>query len=146
MSRRLHPSIPAISFIIWWAVASLVFPARMLNSDGDLLRHIGHGEWMLTHHALIRHDPFSWTMAGQPFVGFEYGSQIIYALVHRAAGLAGVAIFAGLLIATAYALLVRFLLSRGVDALLTYLVTVAAAVLGRCTGRRGRTSSRCSLW
>lgn len=130
MSRRLHPSIPAISFIIWWLVASLVFPARMLNSDGDLLRHIGHGEWMLTHHALVRHDPFSWTMAGQPFVGFEYGSQLIYALVHRAAGLAGVTIFAGLLIATAYALLARFLLSRGVDALLTYLVTVAAAVLG----------------
>ncbi len=128
--RRLHPSIPAISFITWWVVASIVFPARMLNSDGDLLRHIGHGEWMLRHHSLIHNDPFSWTMAGQPFVGFEYGSQLIYALVHRAAGLAGVAIFAGLLIATAYALLSRFLLSRGVDALLTYLVTVAAAVLG----------------
>jgi hypothetical protein len=69
-------------------------------------------------------------MGGQPFVGFEYGSQIIYALVHRVAGLAGVAIFAGLLIATAYALLARFLLKVGVDALLTYLVTVAAAVLG----------------
>ncbi len=128
--RRFHPSIPAISFIIWWLVASIVFPARMLNSDGDLLRHIGHGEWMLTHHSLIHNDPFSWTMGGQPFVGFEYGSQIIYALVHRAAGLAGVAIFAGLLIATAYALLARFLLRRGVDALLTYLITVAAAVLG----------------
>jgi hypothetical protein len=130
MNRRFHPSIPAISFVIWWLVASIVFPARMLNSDGDLLRHIGHGEWMLTHHSLIHNDPFSWTMGGQPFVGFEYGSQLIYALVHRAAGLAGVAIFAGLLIATAYSLLARFLLSRGVDALLTYLVTVAAAVLG----------------
>jgi hypothetical protein len=102
----------------------------MLNSDGDLLRHIGHGEWMLAHHSLSHHDPFSWTMGGQPFVGFEYGSQIIYALIHRAAGLAGVAIFAGLLIATSYALLARFLLRRGVDALLTYLATVAAAVLG----------------
>jgi hypothetical protein len=130
VTRRFHPSIPAISFIIWWLVASVVFPARMLNSDGDLLRHIGHGEWMLRHHSLIHNDPFSWTMGGQPFVGFEYGSQIIFALVHRAAGLAGVAIFAGLLIATAYALLARFLLRRGVDALLTYLVTVAAAVLG----------------
>jgi len=130
MTRRLHPSIPAISLIIWWLVASIVFPARMLNSDGDLLRHIGHGEWMLRHHSLIHFDPFSFTKGGQPFVGFEYGSQLIYALVHRAAGLAGVAIFAGLLIATAYALLARFLLSRGVDALLTYLVTVAAAVLG----------------
>jgi hypothetical protein len=130
MSRRFAPSIPAISFIIWWLVPSLVFPHRLLNADGDLLRHIGHGEWMLNHHSLIHTDPFSYTMGGQPFVGFEYGSQLLYALVNRAAGLAGVAILAGLLIATAYALLARFLLSRGTDPLLTYLTTVIAAVLG----------------
>ena len=130
MTRRYAPSIPAISLILWWIVPSLIFPERLLNADGDLLRHIGHGEWMLRHHALIHADPFSFTRAGQPFVGFEYGSQLIFALVHRAAGLAGVAIFAGLLIGTAYALFARFLLSRGADPLLTYLATVAAAVLG----------------
>jgi hypothetical protein len=130
MNRRIAPSIPAISFIIWWIVPTILFPTRLLNADGDLLRHIGHGEWMLKHHSLIHTDPFSYTMGGQPFVGFEYGSQVIYALVHRAAELAGVAIFAGLLIAAAYALLARFLLSRGTDPLLTYLTTVAAAVLG----------------
>jgi hypothetical protein len=128
--RRWAPSIPAMTFALWWIVASIVFPDRLLNADGDLLRHIGHGEWMLRHHALIHHDPFSFTMQGQPFVGFEYGSQLIFALVHRAAGLAGIAIFAGLLIGTAYALLARFLLSRGTDPLLTYIVTVAAVVLG----------------
>ena len=41
---RLHPSIPAIVFIIWWIVASVVFPDRMINADGDMLRHIRHGE------------------------------------------------------------------------------------------------------
>ena len=129
-ARRFHPSIPAIAFIIWWIVASVVFPDRMLNADGDMLRHIGHGNWMLEHGRLITEDPFSFTRGGQPFTAFEYGSQIILALVHNAAGLAGVAIFAGLLIATAYALLARFLLSRGVDAFLAYLVSVAAALLG----------------
>ncbi len=130
MNRRLHPSIPAIAFIIWWIVASVVFPDRMLNADGDMLRHIGHGNWMLEHGRLITQDPFSFTRGGQPFTAFEYGSQIALALAHNAAGLAGVAIFAGLLIATAYALLARFLLSRGVDAFLAYLVSVAAALLG----------------
>lgn len=127
---RLHPSIPAIVFIIWWIVASVVFPDRMINADGDMLRHIRHGEQMLATGGLIHADPFSYTRGGDPFVGFEYGSQLVLALVHRAAGLAGVAIFAGLLIATAYALLARFLLSRGVDPLLTYLTGIAAAVLG----------------
>jgi len=130
MNHRIAPSIPAISFVIWWIVPTILFPTRLLNADGDLLRHIGHGEWMLRHHSLIHADPFSFTRSGQPFVGFEYGSQLIYALVHRAAGLAGVAIVAGLLIAVAYALLARFLLSRGTDPLLSYLTIVAAAVLG----------------
>ena len=130
VSRRYHPSIPAIAFIIWWIVASVVFPDRMLNADGDMLRHIGHGNWMLEHGRLITEDPFSFTRGGQPFTAFEYGSQLTLALVHRTAGLAGVAIFAGLLIAAAYALLARFLLSRGVDAFLAYLVSVAAALLG----------------
>ena len=128
--RRLHPSIPAIVFFIWWIVASVVFPDRMLNADGDMLRHIRHGETMLAQGGLIRFDPFSYTRGGDPFVGFEYGSQLVLALVHRAAGLAGVAILAGLLIATAYAVLARFLLSRGVDALLAYLTGIAAAILG----------------
>ena len=128
--RRHHPSIPAIAFIIWWIVASVVFPDRMLNADGDMLRHIGHGNWMLEHGRLITEDPFSFTKGGQPLTAFEYGSQIVLALVHRAAGLAGIAILAGILIATAYALLARFLLSRGVDAFLAYLVSVAAALLG----------------
>jgi hypothetical protein len=130
MNRRLAPSIPAISFMLWAVVPALLFPGRMLNADGDLLRHIGHGDWMLRHHALVSADPFSFTMGGQAFIGFEYGSQLIFALVNRAAGLAGIALLSGLLIATAYALLARFLLARGTDPFLTYIVTVAAAVLG----------------
>jgi hypothetical protein len=72
MTRRFHPSIPAISFIIWWLVASVVFPARMLNSDGDLLRHIGHGEWMPRRHDLIGNCSFGWTMGDQPLVASGY--------------------------------------------------------------------------
>ncbi|HEU5048867.1 MAG TPA: hypothetical protein VFU00_01020, partial [Gemmatimonadales bacterium] len=128
--RRFHPSIPAIVFVTWWVVAAIVFPHRMLNADGDMLRHISHGRWMLEHGRLITEDPFSFSKGGQPFVAFEYGSQLIYASVFELAGLAGVAIFAALLIATAYALLARFLLRRGVDPLLAYLATIPAAVLG----------------
>lgn len=127
---RWAPSIPAIVFVLFWIAASVIFPDRMLNADGDMLRHVRHGTWMLEHGRMITADPFSFTRGGQPFVGFEYGSQLVYALVHSVAGLAGIAVFAGLLIATSYALLARFLLARGVDALLTYLVAVAAAVLG----------------
>ena len=125
-----YPSIPAVVFAIWGLVVPLVFSDRLLNADGDLLRHLRHGRWMLEHRALIHQDPFSYTRGGDPFTGFEYGSQIAYALAHQAGGLAGVAILAALLIAASYAVLARFLLARGADALLTYLVSIVAAVLG----------------
>ncbi len=129
-SRRFHPSIPAISFIIWLIAASAVFPDRMINADGDMLRHITHGTWMLEHGRLITADPFSFTKPGDAFVAFEYGSQLIYAAMYAIGGIPAVAVLAGLLIATSYALIARFLLGRGIDALLAYLASVGAALLG----------------
>ena len=43
-------------------------------------------------------------MAGRPFIAFEWGSEVVYALAYRAAGLAGVAVLAGLVLALTYAL------------------------------------------
>ncbi len=129
-STRPYPSIPAIIFIFLGFTIPLVFANSLLNADGDLLRHLRHGAWMLEHRSLLHQDLFSYTRGGDPFVAFEYGSQLIYALAHAAGGLAGVAVLASLLIAASCAVLARFLLSRGADALLTYLVSFGAAVVG----------------
>jgi hypothetical protein len=128
--RHRLPSIPALVFIVVLGFALAVFQEPLLNSDGDLPRHLRHGEWMLQHRALITSDPFSYTMAGRPFVGFEYGSQLLYATAHRLGGLAGVTVLAALLIAAAYALLARFMLRRGVEPLLAGGVVVAAMLIG----------------
>ena len=128
--RAGPPSIPAILFITLAVFVPIVLQQPMLNSDGDLARHLRHGRYMLEHGGLIRTDPFSYTRGGAPFVGFEYGSQVIYALAERIGGVAGVAILAGLLIGLTYALLARFLLRRGVEPLLAYLTTILAALVG----------------
>jgi hypothetical protein len=118
-----------IIFVIWAVVVPVGFGFRLLNSDGDLARHLRVGEVMLERGALLREDLFSHTMAGRPFLAFEWGSEVVYAAVYRGAGLAGVAIFAGLLLALTYALLARFLIRRGGDPLLAYVISMAAAVL-----------------
>jgi hypothetical protein len=79
---------------------------------------------------MLRTDIFSYPMAGQQFLPFEWLSEVCHALVYRAAGLPGIAVFSGLLIGFTYALLVRFLLRRGVDPLLAFIVTMASAVGG----------------
>lgn len=123
------PSPPAVIFLLFAGVAAFGAQREILNLDGDLPRHLRHGEFMLAQHALIRSDPFSFTRAGQPFVPFEYGSQLIFALVHRAGGLAGVALFSALVIGLSWALTCRFLLRRGVDPALALLVTAMGGVL-----------------
>jgi hypothetical protein len=128
--RAAPPSIPAVVFVIVAVLVPIGLQQPLLNSDGDLARHLRHGRYMLEHGGLIRADPFSYTRPGAPFVGFEYGSQVLYSLAERLGGLPGVAILAGLLVGLTYALLARFLLKRGVDPLLAYLTTVMAALAG----------------
>jgi hypothetical protein len=128
--RLAPPSIPALVFGILALAVPILLQKPMLNSDGDLARHLRHGQYMLEHGDLIRSDPFSFTRYGQPFLGFEYGSQLLYALAERVGGLAGVAVLAGLLIAVTYGLLVRFLLARAVDPLLACVITGVAIALG----------------
>lgn len=134
MTRPLRlswrPSLPALAFGLSALAAPLMFPVRFLNGDGDIARHLRHGEVILRAGDVIRADPFSYTMHGQPFVGFEYGMQVVMALAHRIAGLAGITILGSLLIGAAYGLLARFLVKRGVDPRLAFVVTVAAALLG----------------
>jgi hypothetical protein len=124
------PSIPAIVFILLATLVPVGLQKPMLNSDGDLARHLRHGQYMLEHGELIRADPFSFTRPGAPFIGFEYGSQLLYALAERVGGLPAVAILAGLLIALTYALLTGFLLSHRVDPLLACLTVALAIALG----------------
>jgi hypothetical protein len=124
------PSIPALVFGILALAVPILLQKPMLNSDGDLARHLRHGHYMLEVRDLIRSDPFSFTRPGAPFIGFEYGSQLLYALAERIGGLPGIAILAGLLIALTYMLLTRFLLRRGVDPLLACLTVALAIALG----------------
>ncbi|HET7469308.1 MAG TPA: hypothetical protein VFJ81_06505 [Gemmatimonadales bacterium] len=129
MSRRARPSLFDIIFTIWALVVPIGFGYRLVNSDGDMARHIRLGEVILDQGHLPRTDLFSHTMGGKPFIAFEWGSEVLYALAYRLAGLVGVVTLSGLTLALAYALVARFLVRRGGDPLLAYLVSMAAAVL-----------------
>src|SRR5918993_4385905 len=96
--RRLIPSPMALIFILLALAVPLLLQKPLLNSDGDLARHLTHGRYMIEHGQLIRADPFSFTRPGASFVGFEYGSQLLYALAERVGGLPAVAVFAGVFV------------------------------------------------
>ena len=39
------------------------------------------GQWMLAHHAVIRHDVFSYTVAGRPWLAEEWGFEVLLAWI-----------------------------------------------------------------
>jgi hypothetical protein len=128
-ARSARPSLYDIIFIFWAIAIPLGFSNRLLSSDGDLARHLRLGEVMLEQHAVLRQEFFSHTAAGRPFLAFEWLSEVVYAGAERIGGLALVAIVASLLLALTFTLVARFLIKRGADPLLAYLVSMAAAVL-----------------
>ena len=126
----LIPSIPDLVFVglsgLQVAAASLI----LLNRDGDLPRHIAVGKVMLANRALVQQDFFSHTAYGQPFLAYEWLTQLIFAAVHQVAGLDGVAVLTAVVIAFAYALVAGFLIRRGVAMDLVVVTIAAAALLG----------------
>jgi hypothetical protein len=126
---RWHPSLPAVLFLLWALLIPLFEAGPMVNADGDPARHVRHGETILARHDVIRADPFSFTRPGGRFVGFEYGSQVLYALSHRLGGTAGMAVLATLVISGTLAMLAWWLLRRRVDPLQVVLTTLLVAIL-----------------
>ena len=127
---RLIPTSAAALFSLLALIVPIELSAQLLNSDGDLARHLRVGAYILARRSLFYADPFSYTKFGQPFVPYEWLSEVIYALANQLAGLAGVAVLAGLIIAGTYALVTGLLAARGVDPLLALGTGVLAAVAG----------------
>lgn len=127
--RTLKISTVDLTFAIWAIAVPVVFGSSLVNTDGDMARHLVVGEHLLRNGWIVN-DVFSLTRSGEPFLAHAWLSQVLYASFHELGGIAGVAIGAGLIIAAAYALVVLFLRRRGVDPCLAYLIGMAAAVIG----------------
>ena len=129
MKREYHPSLPAFLFLLLALLVPLFEGDSMVNADGDPARHVRHGETILRQHDVIRADSFTLTKANQPFVGFEYGSQVLLALSHRLGGTVGMAVLTTLIVAAMLAMILHWLMRRGLDPLLGVLATILVAAL-----------------
>jgi len=85
-------------------------PFNLLN-DADTLWHIVAGRWIIEHHALPLHDPFTHTIPGGTWVPHEWLAEIVFAAVYDWLGWGGIIAATGLATAAAFALLTRALQS-----------------------------------
>jgi len=87
------------ALIVWLFVAGSGW--QVLLADGDTGWHIRAGEYILAHREVPHADLFSFTRPGAPWCAWEWLSDVLFALAHRAAGLKGVVLLAGAVIASA---------------------------------------------
>jgi hypothetical protein len=106
---------PVVSWPSIVAVLALMLPLRarlLLLNDPDTYLHIAAGRWMIAHHALPLHDPFSYSMPGAAWVVHEWLSELVLASAYDWLGWPAVALLAMLCFAASLALLTRRLLEH----------------------------------
>lgn len=87
-----------------WVFVAVVLPMMALQGSLgtiDLAYHIRLGEIMLHTHAFIRHDAFTFTAGGTPWLDQQWGAQLLFALVYRGLGWPGLAFLQSLLASVA---------------------------------------------
>ena len=119
----LLPNLAAILTVATLFFCLFVFGAgQQLFRDSDSGWHIRNGEWILNHQALPHADPFSFSKSGDPWIAWEWGSDVLMAAAHRLDGLRGVATLFIFLLAMCTWLSCRLHFQAGGDFFITALL------------------------
>src|SRR5580704_14804632 len=125
--RLLVPSLADLLFvalIAWLFLSSGAAGWQSLLVDADVGWHIRTGEYILDHHQVPHHDLYSFSKPGAPWYAWEWLSDVIDALLFRWAGLKGIVLAAGVIIALYATTLMRRIVDAGAHLFVALLVTL----------------------
>lgn len=100
----------------------------MLNTDGDLGRHLALGSYILQTRSVPNRDMFSFTRLGADRPPYEWLSQVAFAAAYRLLDLDGVVLWTSFQIAAAFSAVYLDALGRSRAPVLSFLVASWAAV------------------
>jgi hypothetical protein len=125
--RLLIPSLADflfIALIAWLFMSSGAHGWQSLLADADAGWHIRTGEYILDHHQVPHHDLYSFSKPGAPWYAWEWLTDILDGLLFRWAGLKGIVLAAGALIAFFATTLMRRIVDAGAHLFVALLVTL----------------------
>jgi len=123
-ANRLLPSLQDVIFLVVFLF--LIVGGKDLLGDPDTAWHIGVGRYILETGTIPDTGIFSFTAAKMPWMAHEWLSEVIFAAIHKLAGLNGIVLLAALAIAFTNSIFLGFLLSRGTNTVLALILTIAA--------------------
>ena len=135
-ARWLAPSLSDVIFgalLLWLLLFTIHSDGTLgLLQDSNTGYHIRTGDFILEHRAIPHSDIFSFSKPGQPWFAWEWLSAVLFALVYQSAGMKGLIVFTGTIVALSNLVLLRHMLWRGANALVAivvlHLVTGASSV------------------
>ena len=130
MQRSRAPSAADLIFIVAAPIQAIRGAVRFTQSDGDLAAHLRMGEAILSTRHIPAHSLASYTAATEPLIAHGWLSEVLFALLFRAGGLALLVAVTAIIIGLTHGLVAVFLRGRGVDsrwALMAALISLALA-------------------
>jgi hypothetical protein len=128
-ARLLVPSLSDLFFLAiltWLFMTSGGAGWQGLLTDADLGWHIRTGEYILDTHTVPSHDLYSFSKPNAPWYAWEWLTDILAAELHRWAGLKGIVLVAGVLIAIFATTLIRRMAGKNAHVM----VALGVALLG----------------
>jgi hypothetical protein len=106
-----------LALLAWTFVLSPTGLTELL-SDANTGVHIRTGDLIRQTGSVPHTDPFSFSMAGQPWFAWEWLTALLYSVLHQAGGVAAVALLSLFLLGATFALTTRNMARSGGQALL----------------------------
>ena len=122
--------MPSVSDLLFLALLGLLVFTNLsvrLLGDAGIGWHIRTGQTILATYAIPHVDPFSSSMAGQPWFAWEWLYDTVVGWLDSAAGLNGVVLFTAVIIAAVFSWTFRLLVGRTNVLLALILVLLAAS-------------------
>jgi len=102
--NKFRKYLSLIFFVL--TIGFILYICAFKVMDRDFWWHIKAGELIWQHKSLIETEPFAYTRLGLPYLtNYEWLSQVILYLVHHLAGINGIILLRGILIAITFSLL-----------------------------------------
>lgn len=125
---RLMPSLTDVFFFVLLFTLFLSAPEgwERLVWDGDTGLHTRTGDYILDHGSVPTTDPFSFTKPGERWFAFQWLTGVVFAALNRWVGLKGIVLLIGVLIAATCLVLLRNMIYRGANGLISLLLVLIA--------------------
>jgi len=78
-------------YLVFFLLLPVIYFFSLPNSIGDLAVWIAHGNYLLQHHEILRHDIFS-VLPTQEMI-YSVGSSLVYGIIYQLSGLDNVTVF-----------------------------------------------------